>query len=766
MATAGNAKQFLEHLDEKVLECPLCYERLKDPKTLPCLHTYCLSCLTKWVNEKGRLQCPNCLQFYDIPNGGLKKLPPNTFINNLLECIEQFENADKMKCYCGKHTADFYCQDCMQYICSECKHTHETLPALLQHKLHTIEDIQSMTITQLSALRPPLCPAHKKELEFYCNICKVPVCMHCTVTDHKELGSKHELNHISEAFKLFKQTSTKLKNDVEAYKNKIQEALTKVQHKIIKLEQCRETCRKDINNFVEDMIQMITEKGEELNRNLDEVYTKKKTITDTQTDELNTILLNVETKWDFIAQLLKSNEATALQSSHNTIAGLQETIQQLPGTEPKDNGEMYVNLNKEYNAKALRQKALGFITEKCLEMVNVPTILPQEQEFECEIIQHSTTKIDSNSLKAMLTSPGEETFGDEPIRGSPLIITVLEKPGLVKTIETQGNKACDVVMAEDGCLLVSALSNEIHRYKQSGEYANGDVVKSIGKGVLKNPYGIAVDEKLNVVYAADRNEDCVFMFNMDNDQMIRSIASRGYSEGELWAPWDVTITNEGHLIIADCCNNRLQLFDNDGKFIKVLVGGGDQDGKVQCPYAVLIDKDNNMLLTSETKLQLFNSDGHFIKRIDQKEDGLNGPFGLSIVSYNPRRVAMCIRDRLWAPWDVTITNEGHLIIADCCNNRLQLFDNDGKFIKVLVGGGDQDGKVQYPYAVLIDKDNNMLVTSENKLQLFNSDGHFIKRIDQKEDGLNVPSGLSIVSYNPRRVAVVNCSGRNIKIFNY
>ncbi|XP_033107383.1 RING finger protein nhl-1-like [Anneissia japonica] len=233
-------------------------------------------------------------------------------------------------------------------------------------------------------------------------------------------------------------------------------------------------------------------------------------------------------------------------------------------------------------------------------------------------------------------------------------------------------------MAEDGCLLVSALSNEIHRYKQSGEYASkitlpsnvkvdslykmkkndlivfidygnkcitlcksdGDVVKSIGKGVLKNPYGIAVDEKLNVVYAADRNEDCVFMFNMDNDQMIRSIASRGYSEGELWAPWDVTITNEGHLIIADCCNNRLQLFDNDGKFIKVLVGGGDQDGKVQCPYAVLIDKDNNMLLTSETKLQLFNSDGHFIKRIDQKEDGLNGPFGLSIVSYNPRRVAV------------------------------------------------------------------------------------------------------------------------------
>ncbi|XP_033118859.1 tripartite motif-containing protein 2-like [Anneissia japonica] len=706
MAAASNVQQFLEHLDEKVLECPLCYKRLKDPKTLPCLHTYCLSCLTKWVNEKGRLQCPNCRQFYDIPNGGLKKLPPNIFINNLLECIEQFENADKMKCYCGKNTADFYCQECMQYICTACKHTHETLPALLQHKLHTIEDIQSMTITQLSALRPPLCPAHKKELEFYCNICKVPVCMHCTVTDHKELGGKHELNHISEAFKFFKQTSTMLKKDVDAYKNKIQEALTKVQHKINKLEQCRKKCRKDINNFVEDMIKMITEKGEELSRNLDEVYTKKKRITDTQTDELNTILLNVDTKWNFIAQLLKSNEATALQSSHNAIAGLQETIQQLPETEPKDNGEMYVNLNKEYNAKALGQKALGFITETCFEIINVRTMLTKEYAFECKIVQHSSTDVDSNLLKATLTSPGEETklqiskhdrrkhvmrskfkctgvwklevsFSDDPIRGSPLMINV-EKQSLVKTIETNVINLCNVVMADDGCLLVSALSNEIHSYKQSGEYASkitllsnvkvrsmykmkkndliiftdggnkcitlcksdGHVIKSIGKGVLKNPYGIDVNEKLNVVYAADINEHCVFMFNMDSDQMIRNIGSKGEREGELWRPCDVTVTNEGHLIVVDRYNHRLQLFDDEGKFIKVLVGKGDQDGKVQYPCGVIIDKDNNMLVTSENKLQLFNSDGHFIKRIDQKEDGLNYPFGLSVVSYNPRKVAI------------------------------------------------------------------------------------------------------------------------------
>ncbi|XP_033098681.1 tripartite motif-containing protein 2-like [Anneissia japonica] len=707
MAATSNVRQFVDHLDEKVLECPLCYKRLKDPKTFPCLHTYCLSCLTEWVNKKSKPVCPTCGESFTIPDGGLQKLPPNTFINNLLESIEQLDDVDKKICYCGQNAAHFYCQECMQYICTACKHTHETLPSLLNHKLHTIKDIQSMTITQFSALHPPLCPAHKKELEFYCKVCKVPVCMHCAITDHKEWAGKHETIHISEAFKLFKQTSTELKKNVDVYKQKIQAALTKVHHKTNQLEWCNVSCRKDINNFVEEMIQIIREKGEELNRMLDEVYTKKKKITDTQTDELNTIMLNVDTKWNFIAQLLKSNEATALQSSHNTIKSIQETIQKLPETEPKDNGEMYVNLNTEYHAKTLKQKALGFITETCLEIVTAPTMLTKEQAFECEIVQHSSTKVDSNLLKAILTSPGEETkletekhdegkyvvksmcrsngvwkldvsFGDEPIRGSPLMITV-EKQGLINTIDIlHGNKPLDVVLDEDGCLLVALKNNEIYRFKQSGEYVskitlpskvqvismykmkknglivysddgnkcitlckpNGKVIKSIGKGVLKNYNGFNVDEKLNVVYVTDSINECVFMFNMDTNQMIRRIGSRGHSEGELYNPCDVHVTNEGHLIITDCGNHRLQLFDNEGKFMKVLVGDGVKDGKVHGPVSVTIDKDNNMLVTSRNKLQLFNSDGHFIKRIDQKEDGLNVPCGLSIVSYNPRRVAV------------------------------------------------------------------------------------------------------------------------------
>ena len=44
--------------------------------------------------------------------------------------------------------------------------------------------------------------------------------------------------------------------------------------------------------------------------------------------------------------------------------------------------------------------------------------------------------------------------------------------------------------------------------------------------------------------------------------------------------------------------------------------------------------------------------------------------------------------------DVTLTNQGHLLVLDYNNNRLQQFDNEGRFMKVLVKGGDGNGKVR------------------------------------------------------------------------
>jgi hypothetical protein len=45
---------------ETVHACPLCNEQYKDPRVLPCTHTYCLNCIRDKLINNNRLTCPKC----------------------------------------------------------------------------------------------------------------------------------------------------------------------------------------------------------------------------------------------------------------------------------------------------------------------------------------------------------------------------------------------------------------------------------------------------------------------------------------------------------------------------------------------------------------------------------------------------------------------------------------------------------------------------------------------------------------------------------
>ncbi|XP_033104460.1 E3 ubiquitin-protein ligase TRIM71-like, partial [Anneissia japonica] len=170
-------------------------------------------------------------------------------------------------------------------------------------------------------------------------------------------------------------------------------------------------------------------------------------------------------------------------------------------------------------------------------------------------------------------------------------------------------------------------------------YIHSKVIKSIGQGVLKEYiYGIHVDEEVNVVYVGEWNNGCVFIFYIDDGRVINQIGSKGVQDGQLNRVTDVTLTSKGHLLALD--SKRLQLFNKEGSFEKVLVKAGDEDGKVRHPHGVVVDEDDNIIISSKNKLQLFKSDGKFIKRIDKPEDSINNPHGLSIIPHHPRRLAV------------------------------------------------------------------------------------------------------------------------------
>ena len=68
MATAGESSSTQM---ERLTTCPVCLDKFRTPKLLPCMHTFCLTpCLTNLVDPRARsLRCPECRREHPIPPG-------------------------------------------------------------------------------------------------------------------------------------------------------------------------------------------------------------------------------------------------------------------------------------------------------------------------------------------------------------------------------------------------------------------------------------------------------------------------------------------------------------------------------------------------------------------------------------------------------------------------------------------------------------------------------------------------------------------------
>ena len=91
---------------KKEAECPLCLETVNNPKTLPCIHSFCLECLDKHANFARRqlqatIKCPVCQTSFQIPEGdSFNNLPASYHLNRLVDVL-----AEKMAAHRPRNAA-------------------------------------------------------------------------------------------------------------------------------------------------------------------------------------------------------------------------------------------------------------------------------------------------------------------------------------------------------------------------------------------------------------------------------------------------------------------------------------------------------------------------------------------------------------------------------------------------------------------------------------------------------------------------------------
>ena len=127
-------ESFLRNLKEQVT-CPICLDIYNEPKTIPCLHTFCCECLSNHArarHRQGKFRCPECRAKIDLPQENrFDSLPTSFFHNSLLSILAVRQIGDGSGIICGncnnKSSDVQYCFDCAKFMCSRCLNAHEVM---------------------------------------------------------------------------------------------------------------------------------------------------------------------------------------------------------------------------------------------------------------------------------------------------------------------------------------------------------------------------------------------------------------------------------------------------------------------------------------------------------------------------------------------------------------------------------------------------------------------------------------------------------------
>ena len=192
-----------------VRTCSICIEQFKEPKLLPCFHTFCLHCLKHYVKRSangGTFKCPVCRYEIALPKSGVSAFQTNFYIEAE---ADRHAYQPSLTCDVCSNLADRKCRDCSQLLCKSCTAIHSSLSVTESHITIVLGDVED-DIAVIS--RPQFCAKHKDEvIRFYCRPCEKPICRDCKLTSHEG----HKTEDLSDLVVAAKSSLAKTKSDME-----------------------------------------------------------------------------------------------------------------------------------------------------------------------------------------------------------------------------------------------------------------------------------------------------------------------------------------------------------------------------------------------------------------------------------------------------------------------------------------------------------------------------------------------------------------------
>lgn len=222
----------------------------------------------------------------------------------------------------------------------------------------------------------------------------------------------------------------------------------------------------------------------------------------------------------------------------------------------------------------------------------------------------------------------------------------------------------------------------------------------------------------------------------DKWRSLRNNIMHEWHLGEVVVPHGIAVDNEGNFYITDYWDNKVKIFDKQGNYKFSFGDFGEKDGQFKSIQGITIDQRDGSIYVVEnySPSMFYGYEGEKHQKRIQKFDK-NGKF---ILKFGETRK----KGYIWWPFnpswesdiegaeDVAVDSKGNVYVVSNYG-EIHKYTGNGSFIKKWGKQGIGKGEFMRPEAIAVDNENKVYVadTGNNRIQVFDKDGKFLRIVN-------------------------------------